>query len=373
MTAAPSIAFTPRVLQILELARREARQLRHNSVGTEHCLLGMMTAGDEVVLGDLVQRSRALLHTSSPPGVAENLDRLQELAMQKNLAGKGVAFTVLQKLGLDVQTVRREVEKEASAKQDQKSNGKLLYTPRVKKVLALAVEYAECLNHSFVGTEDILLALLREGDGSGVRVLKTLSVDIEKTRLCLLKELAPDLAPDAEPQAAALGTVVEIAWVADNATHSFTPRAQQVLALAREEAERFNHNFVGVEHLLLGLIRLGQGIAVRVLQKLGLDLQIVRLAVKEVDGVGPDQKMFGNIPYTPRVKKVLELAAEEATYLNHTYVGTEHILLGILREGNSLAVRIMQDLKADVEKTRQEILNELNPDFASGAEPQAAG
>src|SRR3981081_2869200 len=90
----------------------------------------------------------------------------------------------------------------------------------------------------------------------------------------------------------------------------FTPRAQQVLALDRKEAERFNHNNVGTEHLLLGLIKLGQGVAVNVLQRMGLDLQTVRLEVEKLVGTGPDQKMIGNIPYTPRVKKVLSLAAK---------------------------------------------------------------
>ena len=161
--------------------------------------------------------------------------------------------------------------------------------------------------------------------------------------------------------------------MSDDATNNFTPRAQQVLALARKEADRFNHNFVGTEHLLLGLIKLGQGVAVNVLQKLGLDLETVRMAVEKAVGTGPDQKMIGNIPYTPGVKKVLALAAKQAKNLNHAYVGTEHIFLGVLREGNSLAVRIMKDLPVDIEKTRQEILKELKPNCASGAEPQAGG
>src|SRR5258706_13350633 len=109
--------------------------------------------------------------------------------------------------------------------------------------------------------------------------------------------------------------------------NNFTPRAQQTLALARREADRFNHNFVGTEHLLLGLIRLGQGTAVTVLGKMGLDLETVRKEVEKQVGTGPDQKILGNIPYTPRVKKVLSLAAKEAISLHHTYVGTEHILL----------------------------------------------
>src|SRR5207253_1070048 len=152
--------------------------------------------------------------------------------------------------------------------------------------------------------------------------------------------------------------------------NNFTPRAQQVLALARKEADRFNHNFVGTEHLLLGLIKLGQGVAVNVLQKMGLDLETVRMEVEKQVGTGPDQKMIGNIPYTPRVKKCLALAAKEAKALNHTYVGTEHILLGLLREGDGVAARVLTNLGVDVEVTRNHILRELDPNFA--AAPDAA-
>ena len=159
--------------------------------------------------------------------------------------------------------------------------------------------------------------------------------------------------------------------MSDEAMNNFTPRAQQVLALARKEADRFNHNFVGTEHLLLGLIKLGQGVAVNVLQKMGLDLETVRMEVEKQVGTGPDQKMIGNIPYTPRVKKVLALAAKEAKALNHTYVGTEHILLGLLREGDGVAARVLKNLDVDIEQTRQEILKELDPNFQASEEAAA--
>ena len=131
---------------------------------------------------------------------------------------------------------------------------------------------------------------------------------------------------------------------------NFTPRAQQVLALARKEADRFHHNYVGTEHLLLGLINLGQGVAVNVLQKMGLDLDTVRAAVEQQVGTGPEAKPAGNVPYTPRVKKVLSLAGKEAKSLNHSYVGTEHILLGLLREGEGVAARVLKSLEVDVER-----------------------
>ncbi len=155
--------------------------------------------------------------------------------------------------------------------------------------------------------------------------------------------------------------------------NNFTPRAQQVLALARKEADRFHHNYVGTEHLLLGLINLGQGVAVNVLQKMGLDLQTVRTAVEKQVGTGPEAKPSGNIPYTPRVKKVLALAGKEAKALNHSYVGTEHILLGLLREGEGVAARVLKSLDVDIERCRNEILAELDPNFSGEAEEAATG
>ena len=156
--------------------------------------------------------------------------------------------------------------------------------------------------------------------------------------------------------------------------NNFTPRAQQVLALARKEADRFHHNYVGTEHLLLGLINLGQGVAVNVLQKMGLDLQTVRAAVEKQVGTGPESKPSGNIPYTPRVKKVLALSGKEAKALNHSYVGTEHILLGLLREGEGVAARVLKSLDVDIERCRNEILAELDPNFSGETgEATAAG
>ena len=145
--------------------------------------------------------------------------------------------------------------------------------------------------------------------------------------------------------------------------NNFTPRAQQVLALARKEADRFNHNYVGTEHILLGLIKLGQGVAVSVLQNMGLDLETVRMEVEKQVGSGPESKISGNIPYTPRVKKVLSLSNKEAEQLDHSYVGTEHILLGLLREGEGVAARVLASLNVDINQTRQEILAEIDPNF----------
>src|ERR1700685_369227 len=153
--------------------------------------------------------------------------------------------------------------------------------------------------------------------------------------------------------------------MSDESMSNFTPRAQQVLALARKEADRFNHNYLGTEHILLGLIKLGQGVAVNVLQGMGIDLETVRMEVEKQTGTGPDQKMIGNVPYTPRVKKVLALASKEAKALNHTYVGTEHILLGLLREGDGIAAKVLKNLDVDIEECRNRTLKKLDPNFAA--------
>ncbi|AHF92826.1 ATPase with chaperone activity, ATP-binding subunit [Opitutaceae bacterium TAV1] len=155
--------------------------------------------------------------------------------------------------------------------------------------------------------------------------------------------------------------------------NNFTPRAQQVLSLARKEADRFRHNYVGTEHILLGLIKLGQGVAVSVLQKMGLDLETVRNAVEKQVGTGQETKSQGSIPYTPRVKKVLALAGKEAKALNHSYVGTEHLLLGLLREGEGVAARVLKSLDVDIERTRSEILRELDPQFSGDGSGEAGG
>jgi ATP-dependent Clp protease ATP-binding subunit ClpC len=154
------------------------------------------------------------------------------------------------------------------------------------------------------------------------------------------------------------------------ASRMFTPRAKQTLWLARGEAERLNHNFLGAEHLLLGLIGMKEGVAVNMLKKMGLDLESARVEVEKFVGYGTEQKIIGNIPYTPRVKRIIELAQREAESLNHTYVGTEHMLLGLLAEGDSVAARVLKKFKVDIEQMRKEILNELTPKFSPDGDEQ---
>jgi len=146
---------------------------------------------------------------------------------------------------------------------------------------------------------------------------------------------------------------------------NFTPRAQMMLALARKEADRFHMNYVGSEHLLLGGIRLGQGTAVSALTRLGVSLDAARAEVEKLVPMRPEHVMPGNIPYTPRVRKVLFLAAKEARALKHSRVGTGHILLGLLIEGDGIAARVLKDLGVDSEKARKEIARQIGPGSVS--------
>ncbi|MBN2145426.1 MAG: ATP-dependent Clp protease ATP-binding subunit, partial [Candidatus Aureabacteria bacterium] len=145
----------------------------------------------------------------------------------------------------------------------------------------------------------------------------------------------------------------------------FTNRARQVVILAKGEADRFNHSYVGTEHLLLGLIKLGQGIAVNVLRKMGVDFEVVRNEISKAVPAGPEIKQIGELPMTSGAKKVIEYAVEDAQKLGHSYVGTEHLLLGLLREEEGIAARILSNLNVDINKAREEILNELGAAFGN--------
>src|SRR2546426_224585 len=144
----------------------------------------------------------------------------------------------------------------------------------------------------------------------------------------------------------------------------FTERARQVVVLAQDEARIVRHNYIGTEHLLLGLLREDEGLAGRVLIDLGVSLEDVRAQVARIIGAG-DEAATGQIPFTPRAKKVLELSLREGMALGHNYIDTEHILLGLLRENEGVAVRILLDLGVDAEKIRHEIVRKLGPSPAS--------
>ena len=139
----------------------------------------------------------------------------------------------------------------------------------------------------------------------------------------------------------------------------FTERARKVLRLAQEEAQRFQHNYIGTEHLLLGLVREGEGVAGKVLTSLDVDLEKVRKAVEDIIGRG-DRIVLGEIGLTPRAKKVIELAVDEARRLNHDYIGTEHLLLGLIREGNGIGADVLESFSLSLQEVRAKTIQVLN-------------
>ncbi len=157
-----------------------------------------------------------------------------------------------------------------------------------------------------------------------------------------------DLRPGRRKDKEGLGEVFE----------RFTHRARRVVVLAQEEARLLNHNYIGTEHVLLGLIHEGEGVAAKALESLGISLEAVRAEVQSIIGRGKDAPM-GHIPFTPRAKKVLELSLREALQLHHNYVGTEHILLGLIREGEGVAALVLVKLGADLSRVRQQVIQVL--------------
>src|SRR6186997_736883 len=150
----------------------------------------------------------------------------------------------------------------------------------------------------------------------------------------------------------------------------FTDRARKVMQLANQEAQRFNHEYIGTEHILLGLVKDGSGVAANVLKNLDVDLRKIRLEVEKIVQTGPggDQVVLGKLPHTPRAKKVIEYSVEEARNLNHNYVGTEHLLLGLLREQEGVAAQVLMNLNLKLEEVREEVLNLLGHGMDAGGE-----
>ena len=153
----------------------------------------------------------------------------------------------------------------------------------------------------------------------------------------------------------------------------FTDRARKVMALANQEAQRFNHEYIGTEHILLGLVKEGSGVGANVLKNLDVDLRKVRLEVEKLVKPGPEMVTMGRLPQTPRAKKVIEYAIEEARNLNHNYVGTEHLLLGLLREHDGVAAQVLMNLGLKLEQVREEVLNLLGAGPGGGEEEASGG
>jgi ATP-dependent Clp protease ATP-binding subunit ClpA len=296
----------------MQLANQEAQRLRHEYIGTEHILLGLV------------------------------------------LEGSGVAANVLKNLDVSLRQVREEVEKLIIAgpadTADTKGN-KLPQTPKAKKVVKYAMAASRELNHNYIGSEHLLLGLLREQDGVAARVLAILGVTLDKTTTEILNLLGPGLSP-----------VSQETTIQDSLRQyeRFTDRARKIMQLANQEAQRLRHEYIGTEHILLGLMLEGSGVAANLLKNLHVNLRQVRLEVEKLVIAGPaDTK--GKLPKTPNAKKVIDYAMAAARELNHNYIGSEHLLLGLLREQDGVAAQVLANLGVTSDKTTTELLNLLGP------------
>jgi ATP-dependent Clp protease ATP-binding subunit ClpA len=317
----PFDRFNDRAKRVLALAQDEAIRFNHNYMGTEHLLLGLVREGE------------------------------------------GVAARVLDSLGVDLSKVRRAIEFTIGRGDATKSPSQITLNPQMKKAIELAVDEARRLGHSHVGTEHLLLGIVRESESIAAKVLGGLGVDLEKVRHQVIATLGQ---PHREVGASAPESVApQSSGQFTGPFDRFTDGAKRVLALAQDEAMRFRHNYIGTEHLLLGLIREQEGVAARALQTLGAELSKARTAVGFIIGQGDAVTTPSEITLSPRTKKVIELAIDEARKLGHGRVGTEHLLLGLAREGEGIASGILESLGITMGKVRLaviETLGQIKPD-----------
>jgi ATP-dependent Clp protease ATP-binding subunit ClpA len=319
----PFDRFNDRAKRVLALAQDEAIRFNHNYIGTEHLLLGLIREGE------------------------------------------GVAARVLEHLGVDMTPVRRAVEASIGRGTSEKAPSEITLAPQVKKIIGLAIDEARSFGHSHIGTEHLLLGIVREGDESpAAKVLKSLGVDLEKVRHDTIAEIGQTsggVASAFTPPARSQGPF-----------DRFNAPAKRVLALAQDEAIRFNHNYIGTEHLLLGLAREGAGVAARTLDALGVTLSKLRTSVEAIMGRGDSTTSPSEITLSPRTKKVIELAIDEARRLGHGDVGTEHLLLGLVREGGHIGSKALESLGVTLESVRDKVIETLGqpqPDSAPGGAP----
>jgi len=409
-TKSPSeITLTPQLKKVIELAIDEARKLGHSHVGTEHLLLGMVRTGSDTPGGRALESLGLTLekvrhevietigrpHTPVADRAAQSsgsggpFDRFNDrakrvLALSQDEAvrfnhnyigtehlvlglareGEGVAARALEALDVNLSTLRSAVEKIIGRGDSTTSPSEITLSPRTKKVIELAIDEARKLGRGDVGTEHLLLGIVREGGHIGAHILEAAGVSLDSVRDKVIELLGqPTSHTPPSPPLQAVTTFASFGGTLDR----FNDRAKRVLALAQNEAIRFNHNYIGTEHILLGLIREEEGVAARSLRTLGVELDKARTALGFIVGRGDAVTTPSEITLSPRTKKIIELAIDEARKLGQTRVSTEHILLGLAREGEGIASGILESLGVTMDKVRHvviETLGQMKPDLA---------
>ena len=315
--------FTDRARKVMQLANQEAQRFNHEYIGTEHILLGLIKEGS------------------------------------------GVAANVLKNLDVDLRKIRLEVEKLMESGPDMVIMGKLPQTPRAKKVIEYAMEEARNLNHNYVGDEHLLLCLMRDQEGvAGIVLLRKLGLTLEEVRAEVLRLLGAkeDNAEAKERQQVATGPA---AWIvgldgqADKVDLSrFTDLARKALRLAEKEAQRCNYSVVVTGNVLFGLTK-GCGVAAAAMRGLGIVPERVCTEVVKRLTVCVGPVAMDSLPLSRNVQGALALAERQAEQWGHSYIGTEHVLLGLLREKGGMAGDILEELGVQPEAVRREVLRLL--------------
>jgi ATP-dependent Clp protease ATP-binding subunit ClpA len=310
----PFDRFNDRAKRVLALAQDEAVRFNHNYIGAEHLLLGLVREGE------------------------------------------GTAARALDSLGVELSKLRTGVEALLGRGNWEKPPSEIALTPQVRMIIELAIDEARKLGHSHVGTEHLLLGIAREAE-STAKLLASLGVTLEMVRQQVIDQMAhPGTARASRPSAPpSAGQSAGTGGPFDR----FSNSAKKVLALAQDEAMRLNHNYIGTEHLLLGLVREGDSVAAKVLSSLGVELSKVRLAVKFIIGAGDTQAAPSEITLSPRTKKVIELAIDEARRMGQATIGADHLLLGLVREGEGIASGVLESLGVTMHKVREQVFATL--------------
>ncbi len=251
--------------------------------------------------------------------------------------------------------------------------------PRLEEIITnLGERLAEARDRGWLGDVDGLEASLAAAQRKLVQMRRT-AVNLGLPAIPPQATTARLMLTNTTPSPPALSAVGAVASAPVRAHdryamfERYTDRAHRVVVLAQEEARMLSHNYIGTEHILLGLIHEGEGVAAKALESLGISLEAVRAQVEEIIGQG-QQAPSGRIPFTARAKKVLELSLREALQLGHNYIGTEHILLGLIREGEGVAAQVLVKLGADLNRVRQQVIHQLSTHAGGeGAPSQPSG
>lgn len=331
--------FTQRARRVLSLAQESAEALKHNYIGTEHLLLGLMREEG------------------------------------------GVAGHVLRALGVE-QTQIESLVLELSKPPAENMSVAMDLTPSTKRVLELTVDEARRMGHQFIGTEHMLLGMVRQSDGVAIEILKRLNISPEEvrrqTRRVLLELAAQSDVPTGESGAA----VPPVESSSDSTLQAelaqmgrFTQRARRVVSLAQEAAQELENDAIDNGHLLMGLMREEGGVAGRVLRDLGADMAQMEAILKELS---PPKPNISELPsaLSPTAKQALELGVDEARRMGHHYIGTEHMLLGLVRQSEGVAIEILKRLNITPESIRRQtrrVLQEspVQPSVPSSVPPPA--